>query len=118
MENRIESINIKDPRRERYSEIRQYQRLTWLGISERVGDDKLPKKVFMGKWRQERHVESQGRDGCKTCKRTGVGRWWERVQGREEWRCFVKEGTKVTLGCSAERREKSIYAHAYLYYML
>jgi hypothetical protein len=48
----------------------------------------------MGKWREE-DVEGQGRGSYRTWEEDmsvmQVGRWWEKVQSKEEWRRIVGE---------------------------
>jgi hypothetical protein len=48
----------------------------------------------MGKWREGGDVEGQGRDGYRTwedLRAMQVGRWWEKVQSKEEWRRIERE---------------------------
>jgi hypothetical protein len=71
------------------------RRLEWLGHVERMDQNRMPKKILHGRTEGKRkHGRLRKRwlqDLQEDVRVMHIGRWWEKVQNREEWGCIVKE---------------------------
>jgi hypothetical protein len=70
------------------------QRLDWLGHVERMVEERMSRKLLHGKMEGRRRGRPRKRrlqDLEKDLRVMQVGRWWEKVQGKEEWRRIVRE---------------------------
>jgi hypothetical protein len=71
------------------------QRLAWLGHVERMDEERMSRKLLHGKMEGRR---TRGRprkrwlqDLEEDLRVMQVGRWWEKVQSKEEWRRIERE---------------------------
>jgi hypothetical protein len=71
------------------------QRLAWLGHAERMDEERMSRKLLHGKMegrmRRGRPRKRWLQDLKKDLRVMQVGRWWEKVQSKEEWRRTVRE---------------------------
>jgi hypothetical protein len=71
------------------------QWLAWLGHVERMGEVRMSRKLLHGKMEgRRRHGRPRKRslqDLEEDMRVMQVGRWWEKVQSKEEWRRIVRE---------------------------
>ena len=85
------------------------QRISWLGHLERMGEDRMPKKIFTqeleGTRRRGRPRKRWKEEVERDLQVLGVRRWTELVADRKKWKDLVRQ-TKAPLGCSANGRRR------------
>jgi hypothetical protein len=71
------------------------QRLAWLGLVERIYEERMSRKGLH--WKME-EIKRRGKprkrwlqDLKEDLRVMQVGRWWKKVQSKEEWRRIVRE---------------------------
>jgi hypothetical protein len=81
------------------------QRISWLGHLERMGEDRMTKKIFTQELETTRRKErprKRCREEEKDLQMLGVRRWRELVTDRTKWR----DKPKPTMDCSANGRSR------------
>jgi hypothetical protein len=78
----------------------KWQRISWLGHLERMGEDRIPKKIFTqeleetrrrGRPRNETKGKTQERMERRSRKRSDGSEKMDRVSDREKWRGIVRQ---------------------------
>ena len=71
------------------------QRMSWLGLLERMEEDRMPKKIFTqeleGTRRSGRHRKRWKEEAERDLQVLGVRRWRELVADREKWKGIVRQ---------------------------
>jgi hypothetical protein len=89
------------------------RRLAWLGHVERMGEERMPRRLLHGRIEERRRrgrPRKRWLQGLEEDLRImWVGRWWEKVECREEWGSVVRKA-KAHLGLwrRGRRRRRDI----------
>jgi hypothetical protein len=71
------------------------QRMSWLGLLERMEEDRMPKKIFTqeleGTRRRGRHRKRWKEEAERDLQVLGVSRWRELVADRKKWKDIVRQ---------------------------